>query len=66
MEIIEGKGVGSPEKRDINREREIVRVKRCELPKIGWTQQPKEKNEKGGEGLQEVKGRQAKPPLTWA
>lgn len=30
-----------PEKRDINREIEIVRVERCELPKMGWKPQPK-------------------------
>lgn len=61
IQIIEWKGVRSPEKRDINSGREIARAERCELSKMGWKLQPKgEEWKRGGGGRrQEVKDRQA-------
>lgn len=57
----------SPEKRDINRGRKIVWVTVRGVNHWRWdaNSSQERKNEMGGGVLQEVKDRQAKPPLTW-
>lgn len=66
MQIIERKGVRSPEKRDINRERKMVWVTVRGVNHQRWDGNSSQKMKNGiGGGVQEVKDRQANPPLTW-